>query len=271
MENAIIEWINNPNKNYEEGIALFSANGGNKFMLRYFQATKPRFALSKLIYELGKLAKKPVVISVKTQVQKSESGHSEEPPVAEGFSQTEKDVDETGQSDDIPETAKVAKRIVHDTWVELSRIKNELYDLGTENTPELMEKRAALLKEQADLSERYNKVYEAKEMFFDGEIDEKQLLDIINYKEESKEPAKVDLKGMSDLELSKAIKAAKQYITRCTNQLLYQRDTSKVDGKQAKENPMPDCPKKESIIAKMGAKKVELVNLEAELQSRGDS
>jgi hypothetical protein len=76
---------------------------------------------------------------------------------------------------------------------------------------------------------------------------------------------------MSDLDLAKAIKAAKATITRCNNQLRFQQDVSVKDNKPLPENPMPDCPKKEKIVKKLADKTQQLVILTAELESRGNS
>lgn len=165
----------------------------------------------------------------------------------------------------IPEVAAIAKSIVHDTWVELSRIKEELFKLGTENTPDIIARRKALLDEQAPLVARYNEVYEAKEAFFNGELDEQQLLAVINQeqpKEDNKQPT--DYSQLSDLELTKRIKAVKQVINRSNNQLLYQQNTV-----AKTENPMPDCPRRHDIEQRILVSKAELDNLTDIARRRG--
>ena len=118
-------------------------------------------------------------------------------------------------------------------------------------------------------------MYEAKEAFFNGELDEQQLLAVINQeqpKEDNKQQAaNNELSKMSDLDLAKAIKAAKAAITRCNNQLRFQQDVATKGGKPLPENPMPDCPKKEEVVKKLADKTQELVTLTAELESRGNS
>ena len=281
METTIKQWVEDPKRSYSVGVALLEKHCTNRCLVRYFQNTTERFGMKKLTYELGKLALKvkepepveppqtPTVVDTlptgeggTTQTVDTPPADENQPPIA-------------NNKPPIPEVAAIAKSIVHDTWVELSRIKEELFNLGTENTPDIIARRKALLDEQAPLVARYNEVYEAKEAFFNGELDEQQLLAVINQeqpKEDNKQQAaNNELSKMSDLDLAKAIKAAKAAITRCNNQLRFQQDVATKGGKPLPENPMPDCPKKEEVVKKLADKTQELVTLTAELESRGNS
>ena len=264
MENVIKSWIEDSNRNYDEGVALFVKFGGNRFQARYFENTQARFAIKKLAYELGKLAKQGKG-DVETPIQMPENHpHETEGHPLEPENPTQ-DSDGTSTKEDIPEAATIAKRIIHETWVELSRIKDELFNLGTENTPDIIARRKALLDEQAPLVARYNEVYEAKEAFFNGELDEQQLLAVINQeqpKEENKQPT--DYSQLSDLELTKRIKAVKQVINRSSNQLLNQQNTV-----AKTENPMPDCPRRRDIEQRILVSKAELATLTDIARHRG--
>lgn len=266
MENVIKSWIEDPNRNYDEGVALFVKFGGNRFQARYFENTQARFAINKLAYELGKLAKQGKG-DVETPIQMPDNhpheteGHPLEPenPI--------QDSDGTSSKVDIPEAAAIAKRIIHETWVEISRITEELYNVGTGNDEASMAQRKALLEERLPLIERYNQMYEAKEAFFAGEMTEEQLLVIIENKpngekREEKEP--VEYTKMSDLELTKKIHSVKQAINRASNQLLYQKDS-----KGKVENPLPDCPRRKELEERLKVKRTELDGLVAEYESRG--
>ena len=289
METTIKQWVEDPKRSYSVGVTLLEKHCTNRCLVRYFQNTTERFGMKKLTYELGKLALKvkepepvkppqiPTVVDTPptgeggtTQMVDTPPTDENQPPMANGEQPT------ANNKPPIPEVAAIAKSIVHDTWVELSRIKEELFELGTENTPDIIARRKALLDEQTPLMARYNEVYEAKEAFFNGELDEQQLLAVINQeqpKEENKQQPKAntELPKMSDLDLAKAIKAAKAAITRCNNQLRFQQDVATKGGKPLPENPMPDCPKKEEIVKKLADKTQELVTLTAELESRGNS
>ena len=260
MENTIKQWIDNPNHDYNEGIALFVRYGGNRFLSRYFENTQPRFAIKKLVYEMGQLVKqgKGYIESpeensqrVETNVQQPPSGTQLPDPI------TQK------QKSNIPEVAAIAKRIVHETWVEMSRITNELFDLGTENDDATVSRRKALLDERIPLIERYNEVYEAKESFFAGEMTEEQLSDIVMGTTGKEPEPPADYSKLSDLELSKKMHAAQTAMTRYNNQLLYQSNK-----KEAKENRMPDCPKRKEIKNSLAIRSLELEGLKVEFEKR---
>jgi len=287
METTIKQWVEDPKRSYSVGVALLDKHCTNRCLVRYFQNTVERFGMKKLTYELGKLALKvkepepieppqtPTVVDTPpmgeggtTLTVDTTPADENQPPMSNGEQPTD------NNKPPIPEVAAIAKGIVHDTWVELSRIKEEIFNLGTENTPDIIARRKALLDEQAPLVARYNEVYEAKEAFFNGELDEQQLLAVINQEQPKVEDQRpvdnVDLSKMSDLDLAKAIKAAKAAITRCNNQLRFQQDVATKGGKPLLENPMPDCLKKEKIIKKLADKKQEIVTLTSELESRGN-
>ena len=281
METTIKQWVEDPKRSYSVGVALLEKHCTNRCLVRYFQNTTERFGMKKLIYELGKLALK---VKEPEPVEPPQTPTVvDTPPTGEGGTTQKVDTPPTDENQPpmdndkplIPEVAAIAKSIAHDTWVELTRIKEELFNLGTENTPDIIARRKALLDEQAPLVARYNEVYEAKEAFFNGELDEQQLLAVINQeqpKEDNKQQAtNNELSKMSDLDLAKAIKAAKAAITRCNNQLRFQQDIATKGGKPLPENPMPDCPKKEEIVKKLADKTQGLVTLTAELESRGNS
>lgn len=278
METTIKKWVEDPKRSYSVGVALLEKHCTNRCLVRYFQNTTERFGMKKLTYELGKVALKikepepveppqiPTVVDTPptdeggtTQTVDTPPSDENQPPMDNG----QKPMD--NNKPPIPEVAAIAKQIVHDTWVELSRIKEELFNLGTENNPDIIAKRKVLLDEQAPLVARYNEVYEAKEAFFNGELDEQQLLAVINQeqpKEDNKQPT--DYSQLSDLELTKRIKAVKQVINRSNNQLLYQQNTV-----AKTENPMPDCPRRHDIEQRILVSKAELETLTDVARQRG--
>lgn len=288
MDTTIKQWVEDPKRSYSVGVALLEKHCSNRCLVRYFQNTTERFGMKKLIYELGKLALKvkepepveppqtPTVVDTPptgeggtTQTVDTLPTDENQPPISNDEQPTD------NNKPPIPEVAAIAKSIVHDTWVELSRIKEELFNLGTENTPDIIAHRKALLEEQAPLVARYNEVYEAKVDFFNGELDEQQLLAVINQEQPKEDNGQQatnnELSKMSDLDLAKAIKAAKAAITRCNNQLRFQQDVATKGGKPLPENPMPDCPKKAEIVKRLADKTQVLITLTAELESRGNS
>lgn len=248
MNTEIKEWLEG-SRDYEEGVALFVKYGGNRAQARVFQNTAARFAIKSLTYELTKLAKSTtsVAVAAKKPLAKAAAKEKVEP------------------QNNIPEVAALAKKIVHETWVELSRINEELHAIGEANDDKSIAARKALMDEREPLIERYNTVYEAKESFFAGEMTEEQLKAVIDGK--PKEEPKADSqpnKEMTDLDITKRLHALKTNITRSQNRLDYQQE------KKGKEkNPMPDCPKRQKLEAKLKEMQAEYKALQAEAKKRG--
>lgn len=245
MKDKIIEWVKDPKRDYNEGVDLLAKVCTNKSLVRYFQNTSERFGVKKLIYELGKYAGKMPVVETKPK----EVEEKKEVP-------TFKDDNSVGG---------IAKKIVHDTWVEISRINEEIFKLGNGNDEATKAKRVALMDERQPLIERYNEVYEAKEEFYNGKKSEAELQQVIDGT--AKAPKVVEQKAsdvtMGDAALIKRLHALKTNITRSQNQLDYQQP------KRGKEkNPMPDCPKRREIEAKLKAMQSELDTLTAEKERR---
>lgn len=264
METTIKQWVEDPKRSYSVGVALLDKHCTNRCMVRYFQNTVERFGMKKLTYELKKLALK---VNEPEPIEPPQTPTVEDtPPTDEGGTTQMVDTPPSdSEKPPIPEVAAIAKCIVHDTWVEISRITEELYNVGTGNDKASKDQRKALLEERLPLIERYNQVYEAKEAFFAGEMTEGQLLAVINReqpKKDNKQPA--DYSQLSDLELTKRIKAVKQVINRSNNQLLYQQNTV-----AKTENPMPDCPRRRDIEQRILVSKAELETLTDIARQRG--
>lgn len=247
MENIIDIWVKNPQRDYEEGVALFGKYGDSRTMLRYFQNTKARFGMEKLIHEMEKLVRrgKGLVATVAATAAPAPA------PKA-----------------DIPPAAEAAKQQTHDAWVEMSKLQNELYDTGTDNDEASMAKRKELMEKRDPIVERYNELYEGKEAFFAGKMSEQELQDVVDGK--AKEPEKAPKKEvspcseMTDVQLTKRSHAVQTNITRVQNQLDYQQD------KKGKEkNPMPECPKRTKLEAKLAALREEQATIDAEIKKRG--
>ena len=158
----------------------------------------------------------------------------------------------------------MAKRIVHDTWVELSQIHNELFSLGTENDETTVARRKALLDEQQPLIERYNSVYETKEAFFAGEVSEEELQKVVDGTDNQDEEKPVNYTSLSDVDLVKRIHAARTSITRYNNQLRYQQYKS-----AETDNPMPNGERRDKIERSLAVRSEELNQLLAIYEERG--
>ena len=232
-------WIDSEPRDYAVGVRLLEQHGASASLVRVFANRSPRFAMRDLVAELRHLA------------ATARPAKAPKP-----------------QNEAVPPLVQEAKQRVHEVWVKLSRIHRALYDIGTANTSEAVAERLRLMQEREPLIERYNSIYEAKEGYFGGSVkleqlqevmDGKPLPDVLHPKTKPTPHA-----AMSDLDLIKRIKATKAAINRCQNQLLYQKDTS-----QKQPDPMPDCPRRDSIASRLDGKKKELAALLSEKERRG--
>lgn len=246
MRNEVNEWIENPNRDYHEGVRLLERHSSNSRLVHVFANRSPRFAMNDLVAELRRLHVPDTDIPSPSVV----------PAVA--------------PKPTVPPVVDTAKKMVHDAWVKLSKIHRQMYDTGEGNGEKEVAERKRLMNEREPLIERYNSIYEAKEKFFAGSLTEAQLKEVVDGKTLDQvlhpEPPKVEtpMQQMTDLQIAKKAKAAKAAINRAKNQLRYQQDTA-----AKKENPMPQCPKRKEIEKKLAAKQDELAKLESELKRRG--
>ena len=245
MEKEITVWVDNPNRDYAEGVRLLQRFGTNAHLARVFSKRSPRFAMPDLVAELRRLNKSAAANPAATL-----------PAV-----QTTKP--------SLPKVVDAAKQLVHECWVKLSQFLRDLFNVGEGNSEKEVAARLLLLDAREPYIERYNSVYEAKEAFFAGKITEAQLQEVVDGKtveavlHPPKPKKETPLRSLSDLTLAKAIKAAKQCITRYNNQLRYQHDTA-----QRYDNPMPQCPKRTKIEKRLAEKQAEIAVLEVELKKR---
>lgn len=243
MKNTILQWVNNPQRNYSEGVALLRQCCPNKSLVRYFEATSERFGMKKLVYELGKLAgsRQVATLTLPTAAPKAAKPKSK--------------------------AVEQAKKKTHEAWVEMSKLQNELYNTGTANDEATVAKRQEIMEKRDPIVERYNELYEGKEAFFEGKMSEQDLQDLVDNKPKPKPEVKVPetkYGDLSDLDLTKRLHALKTNITRTDNRLQYQ--TAK-RGKTP--NPMPECPKRRELEQQLAEMKAEQSALLAEKERRG--
>lgn len=269
MENDIRQWIDNPNRDYHEGVELLKGLGVTPRVVRMFEARSPRFAMDELVYLVRKRSTY-AHLSDARPINNNESSSnipalraSSEDPGTDSSLETNK---ESG-FDSTP--AGIAKRMVQDLHTAISKLQNNLFDVGTSNDKRSCSLRLDIMKERDQLIARYNKLFEAKEMFFAGELDGQQLMNIINYKDEMKPLDATPSIELSDVDLLKKIKAIKACITRYNNLLLYQNKVSVSHGKKLQDNPMPQCPKREKYEARIATCLQELIGYQVEAQRRG--
>lgn len=248
MNSEIKNWLANESRDYMQGVDLLERYGTNDNLVRVFRARSPRFALNDLIAEVRRLA--PTAPADSGYEKRTFSDPTPKPTV--------------------PEVVETAKRKVHDVWVRLSKLHRDLYDTGEGNGKKAVEERKRILAEKEPLIERYNSIYEAKEMYFAGTLTEEQLKKVVEGCSLDQvlhpEPPKVEknLSELTDLQLARKVKAAKDRLNRSKNKLLYQQESVAKE-----ENPMPECPRRKSIEEKMAATEKELADLQEEMKRRG--
>lgn len=267
----IANWIENPNRDYSLGVDLLRSCDTPLKVVRMFEARCPRFAMDELVYQLKKklssLKEEPSEVNHFPDAKKMVSPQGGQQQLVTELATNL--ATEHATTDFSSSPASIAKSIVHDLYIEIAKLTNDLYDVGVSNDDASCAKRVDIMNERAGLIERYNRVYDAKELFFAGEISEKELDDIINYRDEVKESAPSDFKDVSDVDLLKRTKAVKACVTRCNNMLQYQSEVAVSNGKRLPENPMPKCPKREKLEKKLAVKLQELIALQSEAQKRG--
>lgn len=250
-QNEIITWLDDPQRNYADGVRLLERHQPNKHLVRVFSNRSPRFAMGDLMAELRRLARTAHLTNEATK---------ENVPVSENKAS-------------VPGVVLTAKKMLHETWVKLSRFHTDLFNVGEGNSEKEVAARLQLMDQRDPLIERYNSLYLAKEAFFSGTLTEGQLQEVVSGKtfeavanpEPEKSKETTPLHRLSDLTLANAIHAAKQAINRYNNQLRYQSDTA-----QAVENPMKPCPRRDKIERKLAKRQASLAVLEEEMKKRVD-
>lgn len=243
MNTELRQWLENPEKDYNDGVALLTKYAG-KHIAEPFVGRSARFRMGKLIVAIEKAAKRIEVKENRVAVA-----------VVKQDLNTEKLVDE-------------AKSFIASLHTDIAKLTNEIFEVGENNDDESMNKRKELLEVRKPLIEKYNTLYELKEEYYLKKSLTKDEINVISniidgLKGIPAQEQVSDILNIGTLALARAVKACKQFIVRLSNQLKYQRNTS-----AEVPNPMPDCPKREQLLLQLDAKKKEYAILSAELNKR---
>lgn len=243
MNTELRQWLENPEKDYNDGVALLTKYAG-KHIAEPFIGRSARFRMGKLVVAIEKAAKRIEVKENRAAVA-----------VVKQDLNTEKLVDE-------------AKSFIASLHTDIAKLTNEIFEVGENNDDESMNKRKELLEVRKPLIEKYNTLYELKEEYYLKKSLTKDEINVISniidgLKGVPAQEQVADILNIGTLTLAKAVKACKQFIVRLSNQLKYQRNTS-----AEVPNPMPDCPKREQLLLQLDAKKKEYAILSEELSKR---
>lgn len=243
MNADIRKWLENPERDYNDGVDLLVRYGG-KHLAEPFAGRSPRFRMGKLVVAVEKLLRR-----IEAKENRAVAATSK-PDIT-----TEKLVDES-------------KSFIASLHTDIAKLTNAIFEVGESNDEESINKRKELLEVRKPLIEKYNILYNLKEEYYIKKTlsdEEKNILsDTIDSLKGVVPPEKVsNLSNIGTLALAKAVKACKQFIVRLSNQLKYQRNTS-----ADVPNPMPDCPKREQLLSQLEEKKKEYAVLCEELCKR---
>lgn len=271
--NCLQKWLDTPDRDYAEGVALFACLSPNKMLVRYFQTGTARFRMGKLVYEMGKLAK-TVVTTVR-----ADKWADEQPSVARQTPQTSCITgDKKGRMKvSVPDFILAAKKEISSLYSLIDKRHRDLYDLGTSNADDLVRKRKRILDDRKPAIERADRLYRLKEEWFalddspGRERVAKEIREMLaaplgaqpSIVETGRTPSIPVVSKMSDLDLSKRRSALRSSISKTQNMLQYQ--TIRKGDSPA---PMPPGPKRDEYEQKLKALKTEFKAVTDELARR---
>lgn len=287
--NEIQSWINDPNRDYATGVALFAKYSKNRALVRYFRTGTARFRMDKLVYEIWKLVKTAPSVTRPVETQNFSSlqpRQSERPRVTGSPATMGTPLASSGKSTagtPLPPYILAAKKEVSTLYALIDKRHRELYDLGASNADDVVKKRKRILDGRKPAIVRSDRLYQLKEAWFkleDGPARERVASDIREllaapWKEQ---PTMVEASAspqmqsnqlrdavgsMTDLELSKRRSALRSSITKAQNMLQYQSIR-----KAETPTPMPPGPKRDEYERKLAALKTELTAVCDELDKR---
>jgi hypothetical protein len=266
----IQSWIDNPDRDYAKGVALFAQYSKNKALVRYFQTGTARFRMGKLVYEMGKVAKTVSAVKEHPVEQRGMPRcNSTSISLAKPHSVT------------LPPYILAAKKEISALYALIDKRHRELYDLGTSNADDVVRHRKRILDDRKPAIERADHLYRLKEEWFaldDGTAREQVANDIrevlaaplakqwtICAPVETRHGTslRTNVSGLTDLQLSKRRTQLRSSITKTQNMLQYQSIR-----KATSPTPMPKGPKRNEYEQKLKALKAEFKAVTDELARR---
>jgi len=270
--NELQSWLNNPNHDYAEGVAMFALYSKNKALVRYFQTGTARFRMGKLVYEMGKLAKTAAV--AKPVPQSPVETHRDTSLQQRTPQQHPTTSSPATAGTQLPTFILAAKKEISTLYSLIDKKHRELYDLGTSNADDVVRHRKRILDDRKPAIESADRLYQLKEEWFaleDGPGRERVAKDIREMlaapleveNSELKVKNRESVKGMTDMQLSKRRTQLRSSISKTQNMLQYQSIR-----KAAAPTPMPPGPKRDEYELKLKKLKAELTMVTAEIDRR---
>jgi len=255
----IKEWFDGP-RDYSEGLNLLKEVSKKGTVLGKLSKGETKTRREKLEYELKhflglKVILPPVPSSVKTTlVITSKLGSTPNIEAKLRFSLIPKEK----SIDDYPEEVKKLINEWSPLYMNRSKNQKKLIELGEENTPDVIAKRAKLIEKIHEASDRMEVLYEAFKTFeTSGKLPE-------NFAPAEKKKAITGSLSIEDLKKEK--KNLQASLVKDRNMLEYQSKTKPDDGIS---KPMPDGPKKITIEKRIKAKEAQIAAIDMEIAQRG--
>lgn len=244
-------WLNSK-RDYDQGLLLLSKHTKNRILLK-----KRNIPIEKIVFELNKYVGNDIII--KPVVKQVVSVPQPKTRTIQKQTQIEIKKKNTPIRE---ESIVVAKYQIQELIKKIDMMHKELYDLGTSNDKETIEKRKKILEERAPIIEKYDKLYQLKEEFFKTGVVDPELKKLIASKIENEKtittpkltPEKEMLK-LSDVDLLKRKQQLSSSITKTKNLLKYQsikklevENPLTGDDKKNAEKKLKDLIKEQNMI-----------------------
>lgn len=270
----IKNWLMGTRRDYQEGVAIFSQYCTNKFLVNTFARGNSTLQ-SKLEYEMKKLLGIPLT-KLFTQTCSNEQLINDCFPHKQlvviptkptmSVKQTIVSVKKEIQIPSIITAAKAEIRMLYST---IDKMHSELYELGTENDPDTIDKRRKILQKRKPLISKADKLYNLKEEYFRTDKIPDELTFLLQKETEKSiliEPHKPDvyLSNLTDIDLLKRKQAIASSITKVQNKLSYQAVS-----KLSEARPMPAGPLRDKTEKKLKSLKTEYKKVLKLIEERG--
>lgn len=247
-------WLNSK-RDYDQGFLLLSKHTKNRILLK-----KRNIPIEKIVFELNKYVGNDIIIQpVVKQVIIVEKPKIETQKIK---TQNQLEVKKKNNTPIREESIVVAKYQIQELIKKIDMMHKELYDLGTSNDKETIEKRRVILEKRIPIIEKYDKLYQLKEEFFKTGIVDPELKKLIASKIENEitittpkiTPEKEMLK-LTDVDLLKRKQQLSSSITKTKNLLKYQsikklevENPLTGDDKKNAEKKLKDLIKEQNMI-----------------------
>ena len=246
--NDVKTWLCS-NMDYSQGVEIFALYCKNKVFVRTLKNSNPNKYAQKLEYEMKRLLNIPLsaITSQKCSNQQLintffiRGGKSGE--IGKNNTKIEKGQRGQGEQDIISR----AKELRNDLKTQIAIIHNQLYDLGEQNTQQIVDKRKALLDKRIPLIAKYEDLYQAIEEYFLTFIIPDNLNDLLkdNYLVITEDKT-TDYEKLPDIQLVNTKNNLVSRIAKQKNIINFQSYTA-----QQQANPMPEGPKRKKAEEKL--------------------